>query len=807
MAISIRGAGSWAASNATTQTVTLPTHQAGDMLIVRAACKPYTATPTCGTTGWAAVGSAYANGSTANGNGVGSLTHVAFYKIATSASETNPVVSWGTTSAPGAAVAVVYQKGASESWLTPVGAGGGDSTARTSQTCTISSHISVTAGDMVDFFLAWCDNYASTSPTITQTGVTYGTVSEQPATALSDSTSNDIAADGGYRLASSGTSSAAAVVTATFGNSEQGGAWQTRLRVEAANPVTCTPGVVSLTTSLYAPTVTATDNKLCTPTLALEKVVTVAFSCGFEDAALTTHWSVSGSSGSGLDTGVYRTGTKSGRVACASSVSDYIGKAHTANGVLALRLAFRFSALPSVTTTFFKGNGVSVWNAEMRVSSAGVLTYAFSGGSGSSSSTGPTISANTWYVVDFLCDGTNRVAKWRVNETAYSDPTCPTGAETFDSVLFGNFESSAGGSFNLYIDDFVRSTVVADYPIPNGGSNTSDVHEFYSLSLTTFVPTVTVGSSPNKLCTPPAASLTTSLYAPTVTAPRLCTPPAATLTTATFAPVLKTQLTPPTATLALTTYAPGVTTPRLCTPPAASLTTATFAPVLKLVLTPPAASLATARFAPTVTATDNRLCVPPAASLALASFVPTVTAPRLCTPPAASLTLATFAPTVTAAANRLCVPPAATLALTTYAPGVVLGGNQWATPTPASLTTNLFAPTVTATDYKLCTPPALSLALSAFVPTVTATDHKLAVPLSLALLLATYAPLVATGGAIPAGRGPAGTVAGYVPLATARGQALPGLAVTIGEPIARAKSSIPPGVPSGKAYHDLPEGQ
>lgn len=231
----MRAAEEWVAVNATTQTVSLPTHAAGDMLIVRAACKPYTATITCSTTGWNPVGNQYTNGTTANGNGTGSLAFRTFYKIAESASETNPVIAWGTTAAPGGAVAISYQKGSDEFWITPTGAGGGDSTARTSQTCTISSHISVTAGDMIDFWLAWCDNYASTNPTITQTGVTYDTVAEYPATALSSATSNDMAADGGYRLASSGTSSAAAVVTATFGNSEEGGAWQTRLRVATSS--------------------------------------------------------------------------------------------------------------------------------------------------------------------------------------------------------------------------------------------------------------------------------------------------------------------------------------------------------------------------------------------------------------------------------------------------------------------------------------------------------------------------------------------------------------------------------------------
>lgn len=232
MAISQKSVGSWAANNATTQTVTLPTHAAGDMLIVRAGCKPYTATPHIDTSGWAAVATAYANGTTANGDGVGSVVVCAWYKIATSSSETNPVITWDTTAAPGMAVAVCYQKASNESWVTPTGDGGPDNSAGTSHSATIQSHVSVTAGDMIDFFSVQRDNTTQTVPTITQSGVTFGTVAEYPTTAGSSTTSNDIAADGGYRLASSGTSSAAAIVTGTLSTSETGASWMTRLRVE-----------------------------------------------------------------------------------------------------------------------------------------------------------------------------------------------------------------------------------------------------------------------------------------------------------------------------------------------------------------------------------------------------------------------------------------------------------------------------------------------------------------------------------------------------------------------------------------------
>jgi hypothetical protein len=238
MAITPRAVGAWAVSNATTQVVTLPTHVAGDMLIVRTIRKPFTNPDdtVVNDAGWAAVATGVANGATANGNGVGSMGFKAFYKTAASNAETNPTVTWGTTSAPGAAVAVTYQKGAGESWVTPTGNGGGDATARTSQTSTIATHISVTVGDLVDFFRGQCDDSgALTVPTITQSGVTYDTVTEYPATALLDGTSNDIAADGGYRTATAGTSSAAAVVTGTSAASEQHGAWMTRLRVIAAD--------------------------------------------------------------------------------------------------------------------------------------------------------------------------------------------------------------------------------------------------------------------------------------------------------------------------------------------------------------------------------------------------------------------------------------------------------------------------------------------------------------------------------------------------------------------------------------------
>lgn len=271
MAISLHTAGSWAAATATTQTVTLPTHSTGDMLLVRVGFKHATmpTTVTCGTAGWAKLGEKN-GGTNASGNGTGSCQVAVFWKEAASAAETNPVITFNggvTAATPSAAVANAYSKAANEAWLTPVGDGAAIAAA-TSISATIASHVSATSGDLVEVAIITNDNTTLTVPTFTQAGLTLAAVVESPATALSSTTSNDIAADGCYRIATSGTSSAAAVVTGTNSVADEGVAWTTRLRVVVSDPQLVTPGVVNLTTSTFAPTVTATQNVTVTPDVA-----------------------------------------------------------------------------------------------------------------------------------------------------------------------------------------------------------------------------------------------------------------------------------------------------------------------------------------------------------------------------------------------------------------------------------------------------------------------------------------------------------------------------------------------------------
>ena len=215
MAITDGTAGAWVATTTRNPTVTLPAHSAGQMLLVRVGWK--SATPTtdvavCNTSGWAKLGQYY-NGGGASSNGGGGVLVAAFWKEAASAAETNPVIQFddATAPTPGCYSVATYSKGASDVWETPEWVANAVAAA-TAYTSTMGTHIAAQAGDMLDAFVVTNDNTTLTVPTVSQAGITFDTVTEYPATALSSATSNDISADGRNRLATAGTSSAAAVV-------------------------------------------------------------------------------------------------------------------------------------------------------------------------------------------------------------------------------------------------------------------------------------------------------------------------------------------------------------------------------------------------------------------------------------------------------------------------------------------------------------------------------------------------------------------------------------------------------------------
>lgn len=221
------------------------------MLLVRVAFKS-SAVATCvastATGGWAKLGQY--TGSTNSGNGTGSVNVALFWKQAASAAETNPTITFATAVTQVGHVAVSYQKGAGETWDTPHPGNDFSGNPWVVATTSVSRDVGgswstgspsepqgVTAGDLLDFWLAAADDTTITVPSITQpSGATFGAVTEYPATAGIDTSGADGAYDGGYRLATAGSGTNSLVLTATLSTSETGTAWVTRLRVTPLLP-------------------------------------------------------------------------------------------------------------------------------------------------------------------------------------------------------------------------------------------------------------------------------------------------------------------------------------------------------------------------------------------------------------------------------------------------------------------------------------------------------------------------------------------------------------------------------------------
>lgn len=184
-------------------------------------------------------------------------------------------------------------------------------------------------------------------------------------------------------------------------------------------------------------------------------------------------------------------------------------------------------------------------------------------------------------------------------------------------------------------------------------------------------------------------------------------------------------------------------------PDVASLTTTTYAPTVTATnnqtVVPGSAALSISAFAPTVATSNNQTVIPDTASLSTTTYAPTITITdnKIVTPGVATLTLTTYQPTVTATANVSVSPDVASLTLTTYAPIVSAGGSASVTPGIASLSITTYAPTVNATDNKTVTPGNASLTISTYTPTVAATSNVFVTPNNTTLVITSFAPTVA----------------------------------------------------------------
>lgn len=225
MAISARAAGAWAEYTAD-GTVAIPAGATtGDRMFLFATWKAYTITATV--SGWTPVGIEYADGTANAGNGTGSMKVQCWYKNH-SGSESDPTLDFSASPDQGAAVIVVFQKASTEAWTTPAITNAAISLA-TNWSCTGASDPGIAAGDLLLGLAGFRDDSATMTRNATTgldaSGVSWASnVNEYPSAHATYTGGLDCSADLVYRIASSGTSSAAPTMTGTLSANETGAA-------------------------------------------------------------------------------------------------------------------------------------------------------------------------------------------------------------------------------------------------------------------------------------------------------------------------------------------------------------------------------------------------------------------------------------------------------------------------------------------------------------------------------------------------------------------------------------------------------
>lgn len=241
MAISQRAAGTWA-SHGTTQNVQVPfptgyTPIVGDLAIVVGSWKAFGTTATVDQ-GWSEILDV-TGGSTAAGNGTGSVRLYVAYKVLKSTAEVAPTISRSAAPAPGAGVMVVFQKAATEAWdVAALSAATEQAMGSTAMSHVCTTTAAIASGDLVFALTGVGDNSGTftRATTAISGGPTWsGNVVEYPSSHLSTTDSNDMAADLVYRVASSAVASGQSItVTATLSAAERVGSVLFRVRVKAA---------------------------------------------------------------------------------------------------------------------------------------------------------------------------------------------------------------------------------------------------------------------------------------------------------------------------------------------------------------------------------------------------------------------------------------------------------------------------------------------------------------------------------------------------------------------------------------------
>lgn len=227
MAISLKATGTWARMVTDGGTVAIPgTPAAGDRMYLWGSWKTYSitvATPS----GWTLLDD-FSDGTTAAGNGTGSVHNAVYYRDWQSG-DGDPVIDYSAAPTEGHWVIQVWQKDAGEVWDTPLSDHAGYGGASANFSITSSGGMDVPSGSVIMGLVGFRDDSGTmtrSSAAIDGSTIVFnGNYVESPATHFSSTTGQDMSGDLGHRFVTtgalntillSGTLAAAETGTGTF---------------------------------------------------------------------------------------------------------------------------------------------------------------------------------------------------------------------------------------------------------------------------------------------------------------------------------------------------------------------------------------------------------------------------------------------------------------------------------------------------------------------------------------------------------------------------------------------------------------
>ena len=198
-------------------------------------------------------------------------------------------------------------------------------------------------------------------------------------------------------------------------------------------------------------------------------MTTPVLCCGLECGQFGGH--ILAGTNVAFDTSVVRSGTRSLRINPTADIGNTNGLNISTSNPVVWRFYIRFASLPTTDCMLSYENtaggcGVAFKNSDSSIYAGNNLaTPAFG-------SSGVIVSTGIWYRIDVKVDPTGdpRLTDVQVDGVACGQNSLSVAAGSLFQVSFGS-GGSAVRTYDIYIDDYIRSNTAGDYPIGAGYVN------------------------------------------------------------------------------------------------------------------------------------------------------------------------------------------------------------------------------------------------------------------------------------------------------------------------------------------------